>query len=123
MARMVGPVVAALAVAGLAGACGGSDPSLPPQAAEGRDIVRQSGCASCHGRNGAGGVGPSWIGLYGGTEDLDDGRTVTVDEAYIRRSISDPAVDKVAGYNVIMPENNLTEAEITSVIAYIKALA
>lgn len=111
----------ALAGGGLVGC--GSDPELPPQAAQGRDINRDRGCAACHGRNGAGGVGPAWVGLYGATEELASGETVTVDDDYIRRSITDPDADIVAGYNIKMPDNTLTDTEIDAVIAYIKALA
>ena len=125
--RAVAPTLLALVVAALSGAalagCGGSDVDLPPLASEGRDIVRSRGCAACHGRNGAGGVGPSWVGLYGATEELESGESVVVDDAYIRRSIADPSADVVAGYRITMPENTLTDTEIDAVIAYIEVLA
>ncbi|MEM9566348.1 MAG: cytochrome c [Actinomycetota bacterium] len=104
------------------GACGGADAQLPPLAADGRDIMRESGCAACHGRNGAGGVGPGWEGLFGSTRELDTGEQVIADEAYLRRSIVEPDAQKVAGYTVIMPDNNLTDAEVDAVLAYIEAL-
>jgi cytochrome c oxidase subunit 2 len=104
-------------------ACGGSnDPPLPPLAAEGRDIIRSSGCSACHGSDGDGGVGPSWIGLYGTTVELEGGDTVTVDDEYLHRSITDPAADKVAGYTVVMPNNHLDDDQIAAVVAYIREL-
>jgi cytochrome c oxidase subunit II len=116
-------VLAWLALAWLPVACGGADDApLPPLAAEGRDIVRSSGCSACHGRDGTGGVGPSWVGLWGTMEELDDAEPILVDGAYLRRSITDPAADKVAGYTVTMPENDLDDGEIEAVIAYIEAL-
>ena len=125
--RAAAPALLALSIAALSGAalagCGGSDVDLPPLASEGRDLVRSRGCASCHGRNGGGGVGPSWVGLYGTTEELESGESVLVDDAYIRRSIANPSADIVAGYRITMPENTLTDTEIDAVIAYIEVLA
>jgi cytochrome c oxidase subunit II len=48
------------------------------------------GCVSCHSTDGSVLVGPSWAGLFGRVETLEDGSTVTVDEAYIRQSILNP---------------------------------
>lgn len=103
-------------------ACGSNDPPLPPLAAEGREIARDSGCSACHGRNGDGGVGPAWVGLYGGSVELEGGEEITVDDDYLRRSITDPAAEKVAGFSVVMPNNNLEGDEIEAVLAYIREL-
>lgn len=111
-----------VAVVGLATACGDDGPPLSPQAEVGRDIARSSGCAACHGRNGGGGVGPSWQGLFGTEEELETGDFVLVDEDYIRRSITDPSAEIVTGYNIVMPENNLDDEQIDAVIAYIREL-
>lgn len=122
LSRAIG-LPAAIAAAGLLGACGGSDgPPLEPLAAEGREIVRSSGCVACHGSNGDGGVGPSWVGRFGTTIELEGGQQVLVDTDYLTRSIQDPGADQVAGFSVTMPDNNLTEDEIVAVIAYIEAL-
>lgn len=120
---VVALATAAVAASGLLTACGGQDgPPLEPLAAEGRDVVRESGCAACHGRNGDGGVGPSWVGRFGTTIELEGGQQVLVDADYLIRSIQDPQADKVAGFSVTMPDNNLTDDEITAVVAYIEAL-
>ncbi len=120
--RPLTTLVAGLGAVVTLGACGGSDPQLPPLATEGREIMRDSGCAACHGRNGAGGVGPAWDGLFGSTRELDTGERVIADEAYLRRSIAEPDAQKVAGYTVVMPDNNLTDAEVDAVLAYIEAI-
>jgi mono/diheme cytochrome c family protein len=58
------PVAAVISV-GVAGACGSADRANgnapPSELQEGRDIYR-SRCASCHGGNGGGGVGPALAG-------------------------------------------------------------
>ncbi len=63
------------------------------------------GCVSCHSTDGTPGVGPTWLGIYGRQEALDDGTTVTVDDAYIRESIYDPNAKLVAGFAAAMPQN------------------
>jgi cytochrome c oxidase subunit 2 len=63
------------------------------------------GCVSCHSTDGTPGVGPTWLGIYGRQEMLDDGTSVTVDDAYIRESIYDPNKKLVAGYAAAMPQN------------------
>ena len=68
------------------------------------------------------GVGPSW--LDAGTDvELDDGTTVTVDEAYLSRSISDPSAEVRAGFDDAMPSNDLDEDEIAFVVTYILELS
>ena len=55
---------------------------------------------------------------------LDDGRTVTADESYVRESILNPGVKIVSGFKNIMPtfQGQLTEEEVIGLVAYIKAL-
>ncbi len=63
------------------------------------------GCVSCHSIDGTPGVGPTWQGVYGRQEMLDDGTSVTVDDAYIRTSIYDPNSQLVEGFAAAMPQN------------------
>ena len=56
-------------------------------------------CAGCHSIDGSRLVGPSWLGLYGREEELQDGTTVTVDEDYIHNSIINPNSQIVAGFS------------------------
>jgi cytochrome c oxidase subunit 2 len=107
----------------LAAACGGSSRAeLSPEAERGRRIANTSGCASCHGADGSGGVGPKYIGLYGSQVTLTDGSTVVADDEYLRRSITDPAAELVEGYTVIMPISGLSADDIEDVLAYIREL-
>jgi cytochrome c oxidase subunit 2 len=109
-----------------AASCGGNDDGgagqLSGAAEEGRQIARRSGCAACHGDDGQGGVGPAWAGDLGKQIELSDGSTVTVDDAYLRRSIAQPSAQVHKGFTVSMPKNQLTDDEIDNVVAYIVAL-
>ena len=107
----------------LAVACGGSSrKELSPEAENGRRIANTSGCASCHGADGSGGVGPTFIGLYGSQVTLAGGSTVVADDEYLRRSITDPAAEQVEGYTLMMPVTNLSDDDIEAVLVYIREL-
>ncbi len=123
--RFVAPFVA-VALAALAG-CGANasttELALSPRGEEGRAIARSNGCASCHGSNGEGGVGPTFVGLFGSEVELQDEDPVVADEAYLVESIVDPDAKRVAGYRLQMPTNDLSEDEVDAVVAYIIDLA
>ena len=119
-------VVLALAVVSALSACAANDSDavdLPPAALEGRDVMRSKGCASCHGRNGAGGVGPGFVGLAGSQRPLEGGGMVLADRDYLVESIVDPQAKIVEGYRLPMPSSQLSDAEVDAVVAYIEALA
>ena len=97
--------------------------ALPAEAEQGRGLARTNGCAACHGSNGQGGVGPAFAGLYGSQVTLADGTTVTADEAYLIESIRTPGAAKSAGYDIAMPPNDLDDAQVAAIVAYIRALA
>ncbi len=103
------------------GACS-DDSGLPEVAQRGKNTALSSGCASCHGANGQGGVGPSWVDLAGSQRELKDGTTVVADDAYLIRSILEPEAEEVAGYTISMPANGLDEAQAADVVAYIEEL-
>ena len=104
-------------------ACGGSSRAeMSPEAERGRRIANTSGCASCHGADGSGGVGPELVGLYGSEVTLADGSTVVADDEYVRRAITDPDAELVAGYAVKMPVTGLSDDEVEAVLAYIREL-
>lgn len=122
--RLLGSIAAtATLVAACSGGTGGDGPDLDPLAAKGRDIVNRSGCTGCHGAAGQGGLGPAWVGLYGSTVRLDDGSTVTADDAYLHESILNPSAKTVDGYAAAMPTPSLTDDEVDAIVAYIRALA
>jgi len=99
-------------------------------AAGGRDalkIMEKKGCLVCHTTDGAKAVGPSFRGIFGKKETVITGgkeRTVLVDEAYLRKSISAPNEDVVKGFPPVMPsqEGLLSDEEIENIINYIKGL-
>ena len=55
---------------------------------------------------------------------LDDGRTVTADENYLRESILNPGAKIVAGFKPIMPsfQGQVSEESLMALVAYIKSL-
>ena len=89
----------------------------------GQALVVANGCAACHTINGAPGIGPTWFGLFGRTEELTDGSSVVADEEYIHESIEAPQAKIVAGFeNQLMPAYDFTDEQIADIIAYIKTL-
>lgn len=119
-----GALIVGLAL--FAGACGGGSdagPVLSEAGQRGKRIGLSSGCAGCHGTDGQGGVGPTWIGLAGTERQLQDGSTMIADDAYLARSIADPGADLLADFQLQMPQNRLTDDDIADVIAYIKDLS
>ncbi len=117
----------ALVTAALIAACGGDSTTAPtvsltPAQRLGLEAAQHAGCASCHGADFAGGVGPGWFGLAGSERPLVDGSTVVADRAYLIESIADPSAKRVAGYSLMMPGNSLSDTEIDQIVDYIEAL-
>jgi len=75
---------------------------------------------SCHSTGTDTKIGPPWGGLWGSEVELADGRTVTVDEAYLRRSITEPDADVVAGYPLSMPRVPLSDEEVDALTTYLR---
>ncbi len=128
---MFGRVASTVFVGALLGtACGGdgTDLTLTEAGAKGRDVANNSGgCAACHGKNGEGGVGPAFVGLFESEVAVIDRAgnetTMTADREYLIQSIIDPGAFKVANAGVLnMPENGLTEEQINSIVDYIQEL-
>lgn len=91
---------------------------------EGASLFVSRGCSGCHAA--ASTVhAPRLAGLYGRPVQLDGGRTVVADDAYIRDSILQPKRDIAAGYAPIMPSyaGLLDEGEVQSLVAYIRSLS
>ena len=86
-------------------------------------ISQDNGCITCHSLDGSELIGPSWKGLWGKTEKLEDGSSVNVDENYLKESIVKPMEKIVSGYPAVMPAfEDLSEDELTAIVAYIKSL-
>ena len=79
----------------------GTGPSLSPAqlAARGTQLYTSDGCSACHSLSGAAGAGPTLKGLAGSSVTLTDGSTVTADDPYLARSITDPDAQIVKGYS------------------------
>ncbi|NBA94765.1 c-type cytochrome [Pseudomonas sp. R5(2019)] len=97
-------------------------PSRDSVLEKGRLLVENLGCSACHSQDGSASLGPGWKGLYGGTEQLADGTSVRVDEAYLKESILDPKARMVQGYPPVMVAYTLTEDELGALVALIKSL-
>jgi cytochrome c oxidase subunit 2 len=103
-------------------ASGGSTGTLAEQ---GQQLFTQNGCSTCHLLNEQGRC-PILKGLYNKPVQLNDGRTVIADEAYLRESILQPNAKIVNGFEAnIMPnfQGQLSEENVIQLIAYIKSLA
>jgi cytochrome c1 len=65
------------------------------------------------------------MGVFGNTEMLDDGSSILVDRNYLFKSIRDPGIQIVAGYQNLMPESiaaGMTDEQVEDVIAFIESL-
>jgi cytochrome c oxidase subunit 2 len=100
---------------------GGASGSL---SANGQQLFQQLGCSTCH-RFDTQGRGPNLTGVFGKPVLLEDGRTVTADENYIRESILNPGAKIVSGFKPIMPtfQGQVSEESLMALVAYIKSLA
>lgn len=96
---------------------------MPPEEA-GELLTRKFGCVTCHSRDGAVLVGPSFKGIFGETHTFTNGTQAQVDENYIRESILDPMAKIRLGYQGVMNtyKGRLKDEEITAIIEYIKSL-
>jgi cytochrome c oxidase subunit 2 len=92
-------------------------------AQNGQKLFEELACSNCHKSDNTGRC-PNLTELFGKKVQLADGRTVTVDEAYIRESILTPGAKVVAGYQPIMPtfQGLVTEENVLQLIEYIKSI-
>ncbi len=91
----------------------------------GQKLAQESGCLACHSVDGSDLIGPTWVGIFGSEEELTNGDTVVVDEAYIIESIREPGALIVEGFENVMPATigaNLTDEDIQAIIAFIESL-
>ena len=96
--------------------------AAPPH--PGLKLLEQYGCLGCHSTDGTTKVGPTFKGLWGrvsvvltsGTE-----HSVTVDEAYLKRSLAEPNADIVKGFAPAMPPFTLKDAEVTTLVDYFRS--
>jgi cytochrome c oxidase subunit 2 len=100
---------------------GGTTGSL---AASGDSLFQQLGCSTCH-RSDTQGRGPNLVGIFGKPVHLEDGRTLIVDENYLRQCILSPTTNVPSGFKPIMPvfAGLVSEEQLTALVAYIKSLS
>jgi cytochrome c oxidase subunit 2 len=98
--------------------------SSGPLSATGERIFAELGCVTCH-RTDTQGRGPNLQGVFGKPVQLEDGRTVTADENYLRECILDPGAKRVKGFQPIMPtfQGLVTEEQVNALVAYIKSIS
>jgi cytochrome c oxidase subunit 2 len=102
---------------------GGGRASDSPVAA-GEKLFTDLACITCH-RSDTQGRGPMLANVFGKQVELQDGRTVMADEAYIRESIVNPQAKIVAGFQPIMPtfQGLVSEEQLLQLIAYVRSLS
>jgi len=95
-----------------------------PLSASGEKIFAELGCVTCH-RADTPGRGPNLEGIFGKPVQLEDGRTITADENYIRESILDPGSKVVSGFKPVMPtfQGLVSEEQLNALVAYVKSLS
>ena len=92
-------------------------------AQDGYTLFQQLGCNTCHNME-VQGRGPNLRGVYGSQVQLEDGRTVTADDNYIRESILIPGAKIVSGFKNIMPswQGQINDEQLNELVAYVKSL-
>lgn len=124
--RMIGEVVVQTPEEYAQWLADGDRESLPER---GRRQVEAMGCLQCHGRMvdrpAESPKGPPLTGLYGHGVLLQDGRSVTADAEYIRRSMIDPQSEMRAGYQAVMPsyDGKIEPEQIMEITAYLRSIA
>jgi cytochrome c oxidase subunit 2 len=92
----------------------------------GKELLEKHGCLGCHSLDGTLKVGPTFKGIWGRSVTVLTGgkeHTLTVDEAYLRRSILEPNADVVKGFQPVMPSfaGLLKDSEISAIINFLRS--
>jgi cytochrome c oxidase subunit II len=94
----------------------------PALVERGKALYASDGCTACHSLSGAAGVGPSLEGSAGRTVTLANGQTVTADDSYLERSITDPDAQVVKGYRAGVMSAAITGYDLPSKPGDVRAL-
>jgi cytochrome c oxidase subunit II len=92
-------------------------------AQDGERLFASLSCNACHNTR-PDARGPNLVGVYGSQLTLQDGETVTADDAYLRQAILDPSQHVTQGYTPIMPtyQGQISEDGVFALVEYIKNL-
>lgn len=102
------------------------DTNIP--GAEGLAIMKAQGCNACHSSDGTKIIGPTYLGLWGSTQTVvrsGQDVNITVDSAYIKKSIYDPNYEVVKGYQkgLMQPyDKSVSAKDIEKIIEYLQTL-
>lgn len=101
-----------------------TDSPSPELIEQGEQLYLSLGCAQCHTKDGKRLLAPTFKGLYGKTENLENGGTVVVNDEYIKESILQPSAKIVAGFQPMHPPQtwDLDEQKLNALVAFIKSL-
>jgi cytochrome c oxidase subunit 2 len=89
--------------------------------ARGAALFARVGCAGCH--DAASGLpAPSLARVYGSQVQLADGRSVRVDDAFLRAALLTPEKTRIAGYDAVMPSYRgvLDAAQVDELVAWLR---
>ncbi len=78
-----------------------TEPFTPEQKLieQGAPLIVADGCSACHLSGGADADAPSFSGFAGHRMTLADGRSVLVDERFVREGLLDPRANELRGYD------------------------
>jgi len=91
-------------------------------AQEGQALFADMGCNACHTVDGSPGLGPTLKGTLGRHEQLADGTAIIVDEAFIEEKIRTPNARIIKGFEPIMPQVPVSDAQLRALVDYVKSL-
>lgn len=88
----------------------------------GAEVYEALRCAACHDDPK---VAPSLAGVAGRTVMLERGGQVVADAEYLRRALTEPGVEVVAGYLPLMPsyQSELAPEDVDALVEYLQGLA
>ncbi len=115
------PTVTGTTASGGGGGTGGGGSS-----AAGATLFQNLGCSGCHSLAGQRLTGPPLNGVFGSVVQLDNGKTVKADDAYLLQSIEDPDADIVKGFpkgimSATIRPHAVPAAKAKALIAFIKS--
>jgi len=91
----------------------------------GAALFESNQCSGCHSTTGVkSGKGPTLVGLFGKTREMENGKKIVADNGYLRNVVYFPDEYKLKGWPAGMPsyKGQITEEDLLAINAYIKTL-